>query len=135
LLDGGFPKEKIRKALQFLAYYLTFDKPEISLKLKQEMQTTQMTLGIEELVKEHLKQEYLQEGIQKGEKIGIQKGEKIGIQIGIRLSIETMLKKGFEPAFIAGALSVEVAQVLKIEQALKKTTPTQKKKNGKGTKS
>jgi hypothetical protein len=125
-LDGGFPKEKIRKALQFLAYYLTFDKPEISLKLKQEMQTTQMTLGIEELVKEHLKQEYLQEGIQKGEKLGIQKGEKlgiqkgekIGIQKGIKLSVETMLQKGFEPAFIAEALSLNLALVLEIEKEL-----------------
>ena len=73
LLAKQIPREKIRKIMTFLRYYLRFENPEISAKFVQELsilteRTT--TMGIEELLLDQAKKEGKLEGKKEGKEEG-----------------------------------------------------------------
>ncbi len=127
LIEGGFPKDKIRSVLRFLEHYVTFDNSELHEKLAYEIHQTKDIMGLEEVIIEHYKelglqegrQEGLQEGRQEGRQEGLQEGRQEGLQEGIRLSIQKMLEKNFLPEFVANTLSVELKMVQEVQQAMK----------------
>ena len=70
LLIKQIPKQKIRKVMSFLRYYLRFENPEISAKFVKELNVLterSITMGIEELIVDQAKKEGMEKGIEKGE--------------------------------------------------------------------
>jgi len=60
LLAKQIPKQKIRKVMTFLRYYLRFENPEISAKFVKELNVLterSVTMGIEELIVDQAKKE------------------------------------------------------------------------------
>ena len=60
LLTKQIPKQKIRKVMTFLRYYLRFDNPEISAKFVKALKVLtekSNTMGIEELLLDQAKKE------------------------------------------------------------------------------
>ncbi|MFI5137950.1 MAG: hypothetical protein ACHQIM_08975 [Sphingobacteriales bacterium] len=73
LLTKQMPKEKIRKVMTFLRYYLRFENPEISAKFVRELNILterSTTMGIEELLLDQAKKEGKKEGREEGKKEG-----------------------------------------------------------------
>jgi predicted transposase YdaD len=78
LITKQIPKEKIRKVMTFLRYYLRFDNPEISAKFVKELKVLtekSNTMGIEELLLDQAKKEGIEKGMEKGIEQGIKKGK------------------------------------------------------------
>jgi len=65
LLTKQMPKEKIRKVMTFLRFYLRFENPEISAKFVQELSILterSVTMGIEELLLDQAQKEGMEKG-------------------------------------------------------------------------
>jgi predicted transposase/invertase (TIGR01784 family) len=69
LLSKQFSKEKIRTVMNFLRYYIRFDKPEMISKFVKELTILterSNTMGIEELLLDQAKKEGKKEGVELG---------------------------------------------------------------------
>ncbi|MCU0447260.1 MAG: hypothetical protein MUE85_20385 [Microscillaceae bacterium] len=89
LRDAQYPDEKIRKILNFIRYYVKFDKEETFKELDlniQEILKQRKNMGIEEVIIEEIREQAFEKGeqlgLQKGEQLGLQKGEQLGLQKG-----------------------------------------------------
>ncbi len=61
----GLEKDKIRKLLYFISYYITFEQSEIKRKFKRAILSitkTRQPMGIREAILEDLKQQFREEG-------------------------------------------------------------------------
>jgi predicted transposase/invertase (TIGR01784 family) len=78
LLGKQFSKEKIRTVMNFLRYYIRFDKPEMISKFVRELTILterSTTMGIEELLLDQAKKEGMELGIERGLEKGLEKGK------------------------------------------------------------
>lgn len=69
LLSKQMPKDKIRRVMNFLRYYLRFENQEMFTKFEQEISSlTQksITMGIEEFLLDRAEKEGIEKGIEKG---------------------------------------------------------------------
>ncbi len=98
LLAKKMPKEKIRKVMTFLHYYLRFEKKEMFAKFEKEIANLTErtgTMGIEEFLLDRAKKEGINKGIEKGRKEGIEKNtretalkmKKSGLDINLIVNI------------------------------------------------
>ncbi|MCU0445703.1 MAG: hypothetical protein MUE85_12390 [Microscillaceae bacterium] len=74
LRDADYAEEKIRKILNFIRYYVKFEKVENLKELDQNIQTIlqqRKNMGIEEIIIEEIREQAFEEG----EQLGLQKGE------------------------------------------------------------
>jgi hypothetical protein len=85
--ERGFSIEKTRTFLQFLKYCVSFEKREFFDKFDAQIyeldHQKNKTMGIIELVKEHLIEDAKKEGIEEGIEKGIEKGVEKGIEKGL----------------------------------------------------
>lgn len=69
LLNKQMPKDKIRRVMNFLRYYLRFENQEMFIKFEQEignLTNKNITMGIEEFLLDRAEKEGIEKGIQKG---------------------------------------------------------------------
>jgi len=73
LYRQGLEKDKIRKLLYFISYYVTFEQSEIKRKFEREILSitkTRQPMGIREAILEDLKQQFREEGREEGKEEG-----------------------------------------------------------------
>ena len=121
LLGMQMPKDKIRKVMNFLRYYIHFENPELIAKFEQKISiltggTT--TMGIEEFLLDQAKNEGIEEGIEKGIEQGIEKGIEQGIEKGIekntRETALKMIENGLDIQLIANITGLSVEEIEKL---------------------
>jgi predicted transposase/invertase (TIGR01784 family) len=69
LLTKQMPKEKVRKLMSFLRFYVNFENQEIITKFEQEiaiLTERKVTMGIEEFLLDRAEKKGIEKGIQKG---------------------------------------------------------------------
>jgi len=101
LLTKQMPKEKIRKIMTFLRYYLRFENPEISAKFVRELNILterSTTMGIEELLLDQAKKE----------------GKKEGVEEGIKVTALKMKNSGLDTHLIANITGLSVEEIEKL---------------------
>ena len=97
LFAADYRKEKIEKILNFLRYYLRFDKPGISAKFEEYIIKPYPPMGIREAILHEVREqgkaigieEGLERGLEKGIAKGIVRGERVGKLI---VSVKTFLR-------------------------------------------
>jgi hypothetical protein len=108
LLGKKMPKDKIRKVMSFLRYYLRFENPEMFVKFEEEMAVlTQknITMGIEELL------------LDRAEKQGIEKGRE---EEQTKVVTNLIVQLGLSDEQISAIAEVPVDFVKAIRRGLKK---------------
>lgn len=106
LLAAGYKREKIERILEFIRFYVNFSEESQSQVFEKELEQitkSRKNMGIIEAIK----QEILEIGIKKGEKLGLEKG------------VRNMLLKGFSEEEIAEILGVDKAFIQKVKVAIK----------------
>ncbi|MFM9952086.1 MAG: hypothetical protein ACKV1O_29415 [Saprospiraceae bacterium] len=85
---NGYTVDKTRTFLQFLKYYIRFDKSDFFSKFDSEIQTVDQNkdtpMGIIELVKQHIVEEARLEGLEKGMEQGLEQGLEKGLEQGLQ---------------------------------------------------
>lgn len=107
LARKGFDRKTIFRIIQFIRYYISFEKQEYYHKLGSEIDSAQKinkNMGIIELVKKHEEEKILEKGIEKGKDQGLDLLAKI-IQFH---------KKEMSAKEIAKQLGIKVSKVKKI---------------------
>jgi len=113
LLRKAIPKKKARAMMNFLRYYVRFEKPENAIKFDQEINILTnknlATMGIEEFL------------LQRAEKKGRQVGRKEAIKETKAIFVKSLLEStDFDDAKIASIADVTVAFVEKIKASISK---------------
>jgi hypothetical protein len=120
--EKGYPIEKTRLFLQFLKYYVRFEKTEYFDKFDHQIQTVDnkkdSPMGILELVKEHLIEEAQQKGIEKGIEQGMTKGQLAKASRITQRVIEEFPDWSDEK--VADLVEMQVSFVKKIRQKMQK---------------
>lgn len=117
---NGYSVDKTRTFLQFLKYYIRFDKSDFFSKFDSEIQTVDQNkdtpMGIIELVKQHIVDEARQEGLEQGLEQGLTKGELLKA----RKVAMHILKKHPEwsDEEIAEVVEMPVSFILQVRQEL-----------------
>lgn len=110
LLTKQMPKEKIRKVITFIRFYLRFENPEISAKFVQEISNLterKITMGIEEFL------------LDRAEKKGIEKGTaQTKIEEKLVFTRNLLTSTDFEVSRIANLVGVTEAFVIKVRGEL-----------------
>jgi predicted transposase/invertase (TIGR01784 family) len=109
LLTKQMPKEKIRKVMSFLRYYLHFENPQMITKFEQEiaiLTERKITMGIEEFLLDRAEKE----GIKKGREEGIEKGR----EESLRVTALKMKKSGLDISLIADITGLSVEEIEKL---------------------
>lgn len=118
LRNAGHSAEKVRSMYQFIKYYVHFGKKNYFPKFDNEIRKLDhdktKTMGLIELVKEHLLEEAKEEGMEKG----MEKGQLKQAITGLR----NMEKKGFAAGDAASILDVPESLAIQIYSQLKKET-------------
>jgi len=116
LKEANYITTKIRKILDFIQIYVSFDSKEIYenfVNFTDQTFKTRKNMGIREAILNEVKEQGFDEGIREG----IEKGIKEGIKEGIKLSVKAMLQKGkFSLQEIAETLNVELDFVKQVQQ-------------------
>jgi predicted transposase/invertase (TIGR01784 family) len=97
LLTKQMPKDKIRKVMNFLRYYLRFENPEMIAKFEQKiaiLTERNITMGIEEFL--------------------LDRAEKKGIEEGIRKTALEMKKRGLDIILIANITGLSIEEIEKL---------------------
>jgi predicted transposase/invertase (TIGR01784 family) len=117
LLTKQIPKEKIRKVMSFLRYYLSFESPEMFSKFEKEISILterKVTMGIEEFLLDRAEKQ----GEEKGEKKGIEKGRVEGREEGRQENArETAIKmkiNNLDISLIANITGLSVKEIEKL---------------------
>jgi len=109
LYKKAIPKNKIRALMNFLRYYIHFEKPENAIKFEEEMNVitnkNAITMGIEEFL------------LQRAEKKGIEKGVETSKTIFVTSLLQST---DFDSEKIASLADTTVAFVEKIRKSLSK---------------
>lgn len=106
LLKMQMPKEKIRKVMNFLRYYIRFENSDIFNKFERELETLtekSNTMGIEEFL------------LDSAEKKGIEKGREEGREMTIRETALKMKKSGLDIALIANITGLSAEEIEKLK--------------------
>jgi predicted transposase YdaD len=85
LLSKQMPKEKIRKVMNFLRYYLRFDNPQLFINFGKEINILterNTTMGIEEFLLDQAKKEGLRKGREEGRNEGREEDREEGLHEG-----------------------------------------------------
>jgi predicted transposase YdaD len=116
LYYSGFDKNKIRKIMNFLKYYIRFENEEMVGKFEQELaivtQNDKTVMGTEEFLLYRAKKEGIQEGIE----LGIEKGEGKGEAKAKQKIIQKLFLKNWTVEQIAEFAEVSVDFVLAIKR-------------------
>ena len=86
LFDQRLSKNKIEKLLDFIQFYVPFEKEENNVRLKREIfnfQEIQHAMGIRERLLEEFKRQGHLEGHEKGLLEGLEKGHEEGLEKGL----------------------------------------------------
>lgn len=108
LFQKGFKKKKIEHLLNFITYYMPFERGENFLKFENAISKKHQTMGIRETIINHFKEVAREEGLAEGIEEGRMKGKEDVLQIII------MNKQGVPPTEIAKSLSIPEEEVLEI---------------------
>lgn len=117
LLRYEIKPEKIRKLLNFIKFYINFDKGDYFHKFEegiQKLTKSRNTMGIEEAIIQELKEKGLKEGLKEGLKKGLKKGR----EESIRAVITRAWKKEMPAEEIADLVAVPVKKVEAIIEEL-----------------
>ena len=120
LLTQGFKRERITKIVDFIKYYMYFDKQAFYLKFDKKLAELENleTMTLQEVIKSEIirikSEESFEQGIEQGIEKGIDRGKYIGIV--------NMLAKGFEVEMISDLLEVSLEKVLEIKERFEKET-------------
>lgn len=109
LLAKQIPKEKIRKVMNFLRFYLHFDNPEMFAKFEQQIAilTKRSTaMGIEEFLLERAKNEGKEEGLEEGIELGAEKTN--------RKNALKMKENGLDLMLISNITGLSVEEIEKL---------------------
>lgn len=109
LLKMQMPKEKIRKVMNFLKYYIRFENPEMFGKFESEISILterSTTMGIEEFL--------LDSAEKKGRREGREEGREEGMEIGIRNTAIKMKENGLAITLIANITGLSVEEIEKL---------------------
>jgi predicted transposase YdaD len=110
LLAKKIPREKIRKLMNFLRYYLRFENPEMFAKFEWEISNLterSYTMGIEEFLLDNAKKEGLKIGLEKGR----EEGREEGRGEGIRETALKMKKSGLDISTIAAITGLSLYDI------------------------
>ena len=113
LMKRQYPKQKIQRALNFIAHYVSFTKTDFSRKSENTLSTitkSNAPMGIIEAIQEELKKQAWEEGREEG-----REEERAAVQTTIVINL---LKKGSTVEFITEVTGVEEARVLAIKAQL-----------------
>ena len=105
LLIKQMPKEKIRKVMNFLRYYLRFENHEMFAKFEKEiaiLTERNITMGIEEFLLESAKKE------------GLQKGREVGREEAILETALKMKNSGLDITLISNIIGLSVNEIEKL---------------------
>jgi len=113
LLSKKMSKDKVRKVMTFLKYYIHFENPEMMTKFGQQISILtggSTIMGIEEFLLDYAKKEGIEEGKKEGIEKGIEKGER-----NKAIAIARELKKeGLAIDFIAKTTKLSVEDIEKL---------------------
>jgi hypothetical protein len=116
LLIKQMPKEKIRKVMSFLRYYLRFDNPEMISKFEQKiaiLTERDTTMGIDEFLLSQARKEGMETGFEKGIEKGMTEKE---LEKNTAFSISLLSSTDFSTLKIAGLVGVTEEFVLNIKK-------------------
>lgn len=124
LLTMQMPKEKIRKVMNFLRYYINFENTGILTKFDEEIAAltkSKSTMGIDEFIMYEAKYGR-EEGIERGIEEGIERGIEQGIEQGIEKGIEKntretaikMIKNGLDLRLIADITGLSIEELKRL---------------------
>lgn len=127
LLNRKYTKPKIRRLIQFISFYATFQNKENWSIFENKLSAitkSRKPMGIIEAIRKELKDrawnEGLMEGKREGIKVGIKEGKKEGIEEGDFQRLLTIVKNAYEEGFsiedisrITKLSSQEVEKLLK----------------------
>ena len=105
MINKQMPKEKIRKVITFLRYYLRFENPEMIAKFEQGIAVlteSNTKMGIEEFLLDQAKKEGRQQGIEEG------------IEKGIRETALKMKKSGIDVDLISNITGLSIDEIGKL---------------------
>ncbi len=103
LIKSEYPREKIRKLLNFLRYYLRFEAIENNHKFDKEIQLLEKreeVMGINEIIEQAIRQE--------------------GKEEGISIAITQLLRKNYSTSQVSELLDVSIEKVEQVRNSLKK---------------
>jgi hypothetical protein len=122
LLDKQISKDKIRKVINFLRFYLRFENPQMFTKFEQQLSVlteNDTTMGIEEFLLDRAKKEGVQIGREKGLVEGIEKGREEGIERGreegIKETALKMKKSGLSIQLIADITGLSIFEINRLD--------------------
>ena len=116
LLGKKMPKDKIRKVMNFLRYYLRFENPKMFAKFEQEiaiLTERSITMGIEEFLLDRAEKQGIKKGIEKG----IEKGRE---EEQVKVVTNLIVQLGLPDEQIAGIAEVPVSFVKAVRAGLKR---------------
>jgi predicted transposase/invertase (TIGR01784 family) len=99
LLTKQMPKEKIRKVMSFLRYYLHFENPQMITKFEQEiaiLTERKTTMGIEEFLLDRAEKKGIEKGVEKNTRETALKMKKSGLDITLIANITGLSAKEIE---------------------------------------
>lgn len=114
LLKRQFPRERIRRLLEFIKFYAKFDREELYDRFEQKIQQNRKNMGILELVEQEARKYYKKEGRAEGRAEGLEEGQEMALQT----IIAKLIQKGFSDQQIVDLLEVAPDRVTKVRQTL-----------------
>jgi flagellar biosynthesis/type III secretory pathway protein FliH len=115
LLNRKIPRDKVRSLMNFLKYYVQFDKQENKDKFDKEIiQLTDKseTMGIEEFLLDRAEKQGIAKGIEKGIEEGIEKGTVDAQSLFVK---NLLSNTNFSISKIANLVNVSEAFVRKVK--------------------
>ncbi len=104
LFQLGISRKKIQHLLDFIKYYIHFEKEGFFDKFDKDIEPitkSRKAMGIREAILEEFKEKGLREGRKEGRKEGLEQGLEKGREEGIRLVISRAYKRGMPVEEIA----------------------------------
>ncbi|MCB9350230.1 MAG: hypothetical protein H6573_22365 [Lewinellaceae bacterium] len=118
LLQLKIERRKIRKLLNFIKFYISFDEDDFFHKFEkniQQLTKSREAMGIEEAILQEFKERGLKEGREEGRKQGREEGLEQGLEKGreesIRLVVSRAWKKDMPVEMIADLVGLPVEKV------------------------
>ena len=114
LKEANYSREKIHTILDFIRFYVRFDKEENHQTLNKNIQTIfkqRQNMGIQEAILQEVREQGLSQGIEQGLSQGIEQGISQGIELTTIKVVLRMHKKGFSLEDIMKATDLSQAQI------------------------
>ncbi len=111
-------RNKIRKLLNFIKFYIPFEEHKYFHKFEediQELTKSRQAMGIEEAILEEFKKQGLEQGLEKGLEQGLEQGLEKGLEKGREESIRNVIsrahRKGLPLEDIADLVALPIEEV------------------------